>query len=169
MRGIPTLTVLAGACAAVALSAVPAVAASSPYNRNCGTPRDGFLTVDEKYESSGPWHITMSPQTARNIARRVGPNEFQPAGSHPSATDVPCDAAQSIASAGANAWTQWSANTGTITAGWTGYATGPSFGRFHCTGVTLNDGSVKETCAHRADRHAGSMTGSFVIQPAPPN
>src|SRR5206468_1249000 len=53
-----------------------------PYNRNCGTSRDGGLTVNERWETVGPWHVSMSYATARSIAQRVGPSEFQPSGSH---------------------------------------------------------------------------------------
>lgn len=151
----------------LALAVLSAPASASPWNRSCGTARDGFLTPDPKWEVVGPYQIGMSYTTAKGIAQRVGPNEFAPPGSHPAARDVPCDAAFSIAMNGAKAWTKWPGNSGWMGAGWIGYATGPYYGSFHCTGVSQADGGARETCHHNADRHAGAMTGRFVIHPAP--
>jgi hypothetical protein len=149
------------------VAAESARAQGSPYNRNCGTARDGFATTNERWESTGPWHITMSYETARSIAKRVGPSEFQPPASHPRPAEVPCAVASAVAFAGANAWTTWHATGGWVSAAWAGYATGPSFGRFHCTGVSRSDGGVKETCTHRADRHAGRITVQFIVRRRP--
>lgn len=105
----------------------------------------------------------MSDATAESIARRVGPYEFKPLTSHPAPEDVPCDAAETVALAGANAWTRWHSERGSFTAGWTGYATGPSYGRFDCTGTKRRDGGAVETCTHQADRHAGEIVVRFTI------
>jgi hypothetical protein len=144
-----------------------AAAVASPYNRDCGTARDGFLTTDEQFESSGPLARQDERQhrPGHRSAGRAG--EFQPPGSHPPARQVRCVVAEAIASYGANAWTHWSGNDGRVTVQWIGYASGPSLGSFQCTGVTLNDGAVKETCVHRADRHAGAITDSFTIERNP--
>jgi hypothetical protein len=48
--------------------------------------------------------VEMSAETARSIARRVGPGELQPPDSHPPAKDVPCVVASSVADAAAESW-----------------------------------------------------------------
>jgi hypothetical protein len=138
---------------------------NSVYDIACGSARAGFITTNERWESSGPWHVKLSFESARSIARRVGPGEFQPPSSHPAAKDVPCVVASSVAFRGANAWSTWSSNSGSMTAGWASYAAGPSFGRFVCTGVGRRAGGARETCIHRADRHAGQITVQFAVQP----
>jgi len=164
----------AGRIAVLVVAALASAAAQSaraqesPYNRDCGTARDGFLTTNDlRWESSGPWHITMSYETAASIAKRVGPSEFKPPTSHPAPKDVPCVVASAVAFAGANAWTTWHATSGWVSAAWVGYASGPSFGRFHCIGVTRPDGGAKEICTHLADRHAGRIAVQFIVRRAP--
>lgn len=126
------------------------------------------MTRDLQWETSGPWQVSMSYATARSIALRVGPYEFQPPTSHPAPRDVPCDAALTVALAGANAWTHWHSERGSLTAGWTGYATGPSYGRFDCTGTKRRDDGAVETCTHQADKHAGEITVRFTITSVDP-
>jgi hypothetical protein len=148
-------------------TARPALGQTSPYDRNCGTAREGGLTTNERWETIGPWHVRMSYKTARSIAERVGPSEFQPSGSHPSPKDVPCVVASSVAFAAADAWSVRHATSEWISARWTGYASGPSFGGFHCIVTTPRAGTVGETCTHQADRHAGQITVQLTVRPAP--
>ena len=138
------------------------------FDESCGTPREGGVTGDEQWKTSGPWHVSMSYATAKSIAARVGPYEFQPPSSHPAPQDVPCDAASTVALAGADAWTHWHSELGSFAAGWTGYAAGPSYGRFDCTGTKRRDGGAIETCSHHADRHAGAIVVRFIIQALDP-
>lgn len=126
------------------------------------------MTTDEQWITNGPWSVAMSYETARSIARQVGPSEFQPADSHPPPGDVPCDVASSVAGAAADAWTHWDSERGSFSAGWTGYASGPSYGRFYCTGKKRRDGGAVETCTHAADRHAGEIAVRLTIRAVDP-
>lgn len=164
-----------GICARVALAVavcagLAACAKStkaSPYDRECGTARSGFVTTDDRWQSSGPWHVEMSSATASSIARRVGPSEFQPAGSHPPAKDVPCVVASSVAYVAAESWSIHQAKDESVRVAWASYASGPSFGRFRCLASRAGGKGVEETCLHRADRHAGAITVELVVRPAP--
>jgi hypothetical protein len=155
---------------AVAVSCGTAACASShrasPYDRDCGTVRDGFVTTNDRWRSAGPWHVEMSAATARSIAERVGPNEFQPPGSHPHAKDVPCVVASSVAGVAAETWSEDGATDDWVRVAWASHASGPSFGRFHCHASRSGAGRVNETCDHRADRHAGAITVEFIVRPA---
>lgn len=159
--------IIAAGVLALAVGCGTGTKQSSVHDTGCGSVRDGFVTVNERWESSGPWHVKMSSETARSIARRVGPKEFQPPSSHPAAKEVPCVVASSVAFGGANARSRWRSNSGSMTARWASYAAGPSFGRFSCTGVRRRTGGAEETCIHRADRHAGQITVQFVVRPDP--
>jgi hypothetical protein len=137
-------------------------ASASPWNRSCGSSRDGFLTQDNQMEVLGPWQVGMSYGTAKRIDQRVGIFE----GWHISTKDVPCVVAENVAWYGADAWTRhWSGDDGWMGAGWIGAANGPYYGAFHCTGVPWGATGNRETCHHRADRHAGAITVRFVIRP----
>jgi hypothetical protein len=137
---------------------------ASPYNRSCGTAREGFSTINDQWESRGPWHVRMSYATARNIAARVGPNEFEPPDSHPPPQNVPCVVASSVAFVAANAWSVRRATNDWISAAWASYASGPSFGRFHCIVTSRPSDNTSERCTHRADRHAGRIIVGLVIR-----
>jgi hypothetical protein len=162
-------------CARVALAVAICTSAAacgtskkaSPYSRDCGTARASFVTANDRWQSSGPWHVEMSAATARSIARRVGPGEFQPPDSHPPARDVPCVVASSVAYAGADSWSIRKATDDWINAAWASYASGPSFGRFHCQVRGRHSRAITETCSHNADRHAGEITVDFVLRPVP--
>jgi hypothetical protein len=169
-HGRSTTPVRAICSAAVLLlasaSAVSAQLNASPYNRDCGTAMQGGLTKNERWKTNGPWHVRMSYETARRIARRVGPSEFQPPGSHPDPGDVSCVVASSVAFAGANGWAARQESPGLVSVRWTGYASGPSFGRFRCVATTRRPGAIDETCSHKADRHAGAIVVQFTVRPA---
>jgi hypothetical protein len=109
----------------------------------------------------------MSSATARSIGRRVGPGEFQPSDSHPPAKDVPCVVASSVAFAGADSWSIHKQTDDWVSAAWASYASGPSFGRFHCRATRDGASKVREKCVHRADRHAGAITVEFIVRPEP--
>jgi hypothetical protein len=108
----------------------------------------------------------MSYETARTIARRVGPSEFQPPGSHPQPSEVPCVVASAVAFAGANAWAARQKSPDWVRVRWTGYASGPSFGRFRCVVTARHRGAIDETCTHKPDRHAGAIVVQFTVRPA---
>jgi hypothetical protein len=137
-----------------------------PYNRNCGTSRDGGLTANERWETIGPWHVSMSYATARSIAERVGPNEFQPSGSHPLPKEVPCVVASSVAFAAANRWSIRHGTYEEVSPKWTGYASGPSLGRFRCFVTSRRAAAVRQSCIHAADRHAGRISVDLTIRSA---
>src|SRR5881398_1964826 len=100
---------------------------SSPYNRDCENfGHGGFLTPNARWQSSPPWHVEISVATARSLAKRVGPSEFQPPGSHPPARTIPCSVASDVAFAGARAWSVRHARYDWITVVKTGYSYGPS-------------------------------------------
>ena len=142
-------------------------AVASPWVRDCGTAQDGSLTGNLQWETTGPWHVGMSAATARSIALRTRPEEFQPAGSHPAARGMPCWVAQSVATTAANAWTHWPGNSGIVGIRPEGYTPGPYLGRFVCSGSNRRGGGARERCVHSADRHAGAITVTFVVKPAP--
>jgi hypothetical protein len=170
-RGAHAYGVCVRVALAVAISSGAAACATStkasPYNRDCGTARDGFVTPNDRWQSYGPLHVDMSAATAQSIARRVSPNEVQPPGSHPPAKDVPCVVASSGASAGAELWSNRKATDDWVSVAWTSYASGPSFGRFHCRATRRQSRAVNETCTHPADRHAGEITVRFIVRPVP--
>jgi hypothetical protein len=122
-----------------------------------------MLSATGQWQSHGPFGIAISDQTARSLARRT---RTSPHVTVPVAL-ARCVAAQSVAVYGLSAWELWPGNAGTMTAAWWGFGTGPSFGRFRCTGVAHANGTVTETCAHAADRHAGAITAVFTISPVP--
>jgi hypothetical protein len=161
-RAVGTFTVVA---ACVLATACGGATKASPYSRGCGTARDRFVTTNNRWQSSGPWHVEMSPSTARSIARRVGPGELQPLDSHSPAKGVPCVVASSVADRAAHAWSLRQRTDEWVTVAWASYASGPSFGRFHCLASRHARGRVDETCNHRADRHAGAITVEFLIRP----
>jgi hypothetical protein len=136
-------------------------------HRECGTPQSGGLTTDEQWVTNGPWYVAMGYETARGIARQVGPYELQPPYSHPAPGDVPCDIASSVALAAADARTHWHSDRGPVTAGWTGYSVGPAY-RFDCNGTHRRDRGATETCTHESDRHAGEITVRFTIRALDP-
>lgn len=138
---------------------------ASPYDRDCGTSRDGFLTRNNRWQSPGPLHVQMSAATARSIARRIGPGELQPPGSHPPAKDVPCVVASSVAGIGANSYSVHGTTDEWIDVVWASYSSGPSLGRFRCRASRRAAGRVDETCTHRPDRHAGSISVKFILRP----
>lgn len=156
---------ITAALAVLMLAAGPASA--SPWNRSCGGSGDGSLSSNEQWETSGPWHVGMSYQTALSIDRRVGPDEFARPGTHPPVKYVPCTVAQAVSFKAMDAWVHWGWNSGVVGAGWIGYAFGPYFGRFHCHGRSTSNGGARETCTHYADAHAGQMTVSLRISPNP--
>ncbi len=147
--------------AAVAFAVVPASASASPWNRSCGSARDGFLLSNNAYEVHGPWHIKMSESEAATLARREPVQEF---GSRITTKQMPCLLAQSIAEAGGNSWTHWRGDDG-----WTNVKTYTSggttiVGTFHCTGYNLRGRNVaRETCTW--PKHA--VVGSFTISKSP--
>lgn len=73
-----------------------------------------------------------------------------------------------MSDAGAEAWTHWHSTMGSFTAGWVGYASGPSYGRFDCAGTSRRDGGAVETCTHHADRHAGQIVVRFTVRAVDP-
>jgi len=161
--GAVVVLLLASAATATALSVHANV---SPYNRDCGTARQGGMTKNWRWKTNGPWHVRMSYETARSIARRVGPYEFQPPASHPPPRDVPCVVASSVAFAGADAWAARQESPEWVSVRWTGYASGPSFGRFRCVVTARRPRAIDETCTHEADRHAGAIVVEFTVRPA---
>jgi hypothetical protein len=164
-RIIRVLVLLVTICVSAA-SLLSAPALASPWARGCGTARDGFVAgkPDANYNYPwfvvGPWQIGMSAKTARSIAQRAPVEEF---GYHEKAVEIPCNVAQNIAESGAKAWVKWSGNDGWIGVTRAGYSVGPYLGRLYCTGVSQKDGGARETCHHNADRHAGAITGKFLI------
>jgi hypothetical protein len=144
--------------ATVALAVTTGTAAASSswrVERSCGTPREGALTRNERWETTGPWRVRMSLATARGIARHVGPYEFQPADSHPPPSAVPCDIASTVSFDATDRWSVvLPAMRFSIESGWRGYATGPIF-LFRCLVTARTSASARITCTHTADRHAG--------------
>lgn len=109
--------------------------------------------------------VSMSHATARSIAQRTGPNEFEPAGSHAgTAQSVPCNVAGSTASIAGNTWSEGRPTAFGITAGWMGYGSGPTF-RFHCVLRRAGSRALLGTCVHRVDTQAGAVSVNFQIRP----
>ena len=164
------IAVVAVAIVAAALPTV-ASASSSSYNRNCGTPRDGWVVGPEDannnypWEVTGPWHINMTngPAQARTLARRFPVQEFN---TWIPVSAMPCETAQSVALSASEKWAYWPGNNGwantyAYTQGGTVY-----LGLYHCTGRRTYDGA-KESCTSTLDR--GTITVSFTISPNPYN
>jgi hypothetical protein len=140
--------------------------AASDINRDCeNAGHGGFLTPNLRWQSSPPWHVEISATTARSIAKRIGPAEFQPPGSHPPAKTIPCSVASNVAFEGARAWSTRQATDDWITVDWAGYSYGPSLGRFHCRASRLKSNRVTQTCIHKADRNAGDITVKLTVRP----
>jgi hypothetical protein len=159
------VVVVVVAAVALALLAVALRASTSrPWaaERACGKKGDGYgsLTVNLRWGWSDPLQVAMSYETARSIARHVGPDEFDPPDSHPLPQDVPCDVAGSVAFTAADSWSKRQQTSAWIAAGWRGYAVGPSY-RFHCVVSRPTPAAVDETCVHRADRRAGEIRVRF--------
>jgi hypothetical protein len=163
-----------GVCARLALAIVVSSGAAacgnstkaSSYSRDCENfGHGGFLTPNARWQSSPPWHVDISAATARSIAKRVGPSEFQPPGSHPYAKTIPCSVASDVAFEGARAWSVRQATDDWITVDWTGYTYGPSLGRFHCRASRHRLNRVMETCIHKANHNAGEMAVTFTVRP----
>lgn len=111
-----------------------------------------------------PMRVTMGFATAYGIAQRVGPSEFQPAGTHgTTAQAVPCNVAFDVADRAGNRWGALKQRQFGITAGWAGYSGGPRFG-FEC--VLRNAGARRlvGTCLHEASRRAGAVRVRFLIR-----
>jgi hypothetical protein len=161
--------VLAGTWAIAAVM-VFGSASASPWNRGCGTSQAGFVVGqhDANYNYpwlvTGPWQIGMAAKTAQSIAKRAPTEEF---GYREKAVEIPCNVAENIAQSGANAWVSWPGNNGWIGVTRSGYSVGPYLGRFYCSGVSRSDGGARETCHHNADKHAGAITGRFLIRANP--
>lgn len=151
----------------VSLLAIPATAAASPYNRTCGSPRDGWLvgtgnpshSYETPYEVHGPWQISMSASEARRLTERFPTQEF---GSRITLKQTPCLVGQAIAESGSQAWAKRSGSNGwtKITASTSGGST--YIGRFYCSGHSIEGGNaVKETCVMRY--RGGKVVGKFKI------
>ena len=156
-----------GILAAVVLLFAAAAPASASAWRTCGS---GGAAIGPEYEwvVGAPYHIKMSNASAAQIASHVGEGEFGAPGT--TVREVPCVVAQEVASAAAEAWLHWSANTGWVyNAKWIGYASGPRFGAFHCTGVSRDQGGANERCEHKPDHHEGEIIEHFTIKPNPYN
>lgn len=105
--------------------ALPATAAASRYNRNCGTARDGWILGPENadYESpwvvNGPFHIKMTKGLVQSTAlAKLWP--VQEFGYRIKPSAIPCLLAQDIASSASRAWVNWTGNSGTATVQWEG-------------------------------------------------
>ncbi len=75
--------------------ALPAVAAASPYNRDCGTSADGWILGPFNYDNetpwavSGPWHINMTRGRAQAEAL-LGRFPIQEFGTRFRLSQIPC-------------------------------------------------------------------------------
>jgi hypothetical protein len=112
-----------------------------------------------------PMRVSMGFATASAIARRVGPSEFQPAGTHgATAQAVPCNVAVDVADRAGNRWGALKQRQFGITAGWAGYSGAFWFG-FECV---LRDAGARKllgTCVHEPSRRAGTVRVRFLIRP----
>ena len=160
--GIGAVVVAAVALALLAVALRLSSSRTWAAERPCGKRGDGYgaATVNMRWRWSDPVQVGMGYETARSIAEHVGPYEFEPPGSHPRPQDVPCDVASSVAFSAADSWSKRRQTSEWITAGWRGYAVGPSY-RFHCFVSRRTPARVDETCVHRADRRAGEIKVQF--------
>ena len=143
---------------ALACLVVVGQAQASAWNRTC---QGGFTFGSQSQWATSRLWVGMSYPTARSIALRTPVQEF---GTYVKAGDEPCMVAQTVTLDAGNAWYNWPGNDGWVNVPYVfGYSSGPSLGRFYCTGVGLTDGGANETCKHRADGHAGPITVRFTI------
>ena len=124
----------------------------------------GGTTNDLKWEVQAPYRVSISSNTASNIARRAGNFEGRPV---TAARYVPCAVAESVADRVMQAWEDWPGNSG-IVGVYLAVATGkPFLGRFQCTGKTTHVGGAAETCEHGYDGRIGPIGVKFTIKPGP--
>ena len=151
--------------------ALPAAASASPYNRDCGTSRGGWLVGSEDSDNetpwmvNGPWHIRMTnwPAQARSLVQRFPVQEFNT--KFPLA-DVPCAIAQGVASGASGKWANWPGNNGWVNVNVGTSGGDASIGLFHCTGYDLQAPDVaRETCTTRY--RGGAVIASFTISNNP--
>jgi hypothetical protein len=155
----------------LAAVALPSPSHASPYNRDCGTSRDGWVVGDfnseneTPWEVSGPWHIRMTngPRQAQALLKRFPVQEFN---THVQLGDVPCMVAQGIALSASQRWPRWPAGAGSVrvTLGTSGGDA--QLGRYRCTSRNLQPPSVaKVTCWTWLS--GGNIRGTFVISQNP--
>lgn len=166
MRRTVAILITLAAALAIAPSAL-----ASPWKRNCGTSRDGFLlgmadpnqNYETPYEVSGPFHINMTRGEAIRLARRHPVEEF---GYHVKPSEIPCLVATGVASSAAHAWLGWSGNDGWSNVTAPGYTT-EYIGLFYCVGNpnVAPPGVVNETCTMKY--RGGRIIGLFTISNNP--
>ena len=111
-----------------------------------------------------PMRVSMGFATANGIAQRVGPSEFQPAGTHgATAQAVPCNVALDVADRAGNRWGALNQRQFGITAGWAGYSGGPLF-RFDCALRSAGAHKLLGTCLHKPSRQEGAVRVRFLIR-----
>lgn len=111
---------------------------------------------------SDPMRVTLSFATAGGIAQQVGPSEFQPPDSHPPASSIPCNIAQSASGAAGTRWALQRIRHFGIRAGVVGYTGGPPFG-WTCVLRDAGPRALAGTCMHKASRSVGAVTVRFTI------
>lgn len=151
--------------------ALPAVAAASPYNRNCGTSADGWLLGPFNYDNeapwmvNGPWHINMTKGRAQvqALLRRFSIQEF---GTRFALSGVPCAVAQGVTISASEKWVSWPGDSGWVNVHLSTSGGDVYVGLFHCTGYDLpTPERARETCTMRY--RGGTIIGAFTISDNP--
>jgi hypothetical protein len=158
----------AAALGLVGLLAMAPTASASPYNRDCGSPRDGWVvgqvdpsTNNYLYVVNGPWHINMTAGEAIRITRRFPPGEFN---TRISLSETPCIVGQAIALRASQAWASWPGNSGWVNVSADTYGGTTHIGRFYCN-AHPSDAVASEACTMRY--RGGRIIGSFKIYDNP--
>jgi hypothetical protein len=125
-------------------------------------PTNGNVIGNEVGSISDPMSVTMSFATASGIAQHIGPGEFQPPGTHPSPTFVPCNIAQSASGAAGTRWALQGVRHFGIRAGALGYTGGPPFD-FTCVLRDARPRALAGMCVHRGNDRVGAVKVRFVI------
>jgi hypothetical protein len=162
---------LASAVSMLAGLAFAPLAQASPYNRWCGTSRDGWVVGpsdannETQWVVNGPWHIQMTNGHAQAPAllKRFPVQEFN---THISLREVPCLLAQGIATSASEKWPYWGNGAGLVhvSVGTSGGLV--RLGLYRCTSKSLEAPEAAEvTCSTRF--RGSSITGVFTISDNP--
>jgi hypothetical protein len=138
------------------------LAAQWQGTRACPRQGGGALTPNLRWEDRVV-SVTISRATASGIAQQIGPNEFQPAGTHPAVSAVPCNVASMAANVAAAAWSAHPLRQNyTIGAGWTGENAGPTY-RFVCVMQRVSADVLTGTCTHTPNSRAGAVKVRLLV------
>jgi hypothetical protein len=151
------ILIVASLAACLAVFAVPASSAASPWVRNCSN-RDGTITTNDGVWEVDHWHVGMSAQTAGYLGRHyVG--EFD---THEPQRQVPCFVGEWTATDDLKAWER-SGSSATVEVSIIGSGE-EKVGKFRCKSVNAKAPGAREMCFHKPRGKVGAITVRFRIK-----